>query len=53
LGEFRTQPQRVAVIAAHRWQLPAQRLLGRFVNARTRSFDTDHVEDAQQWLAAT
>ncbi|MFM1811415.1 MAG: hypothetical protein RLZZ336_353 [Cyanobacteriota bacterium] len=53
MGEFRHQPQRVAVIASHGWQLPAQRVLGRFVNARTRAFDTDHVEDAQQWLLAT
>lgn len=52
LGAFRSQPQRVALITTHRWQQGAQRLLGRFVNARTRTFDSDHLEEAQQWLAA-
>ncbi|MEB3276234.1 MAG: STAS/SEC14 domain-containing protein [Cyanobacteriota bacterium] len=52
LREYRTLPQLVAVIGAQRWQHAAQRLLGRFVNARTRYFDSDHVGEAQQWLAA-
>lgn len=53
MREYRNQPKLVAVIGAHRWQHAAQRLLGRFVNARTRYFDSDHLDEAQQWLVAT
>lgn len=52
IREYRTLPQLVAVIGAQRWQHAAQRLLGRFVNARTRYFDSDHVGEAQQWLCS-
>jgi hypothetical protein len=52
MREYRSIPRLVAVLGSQRWQHAAQRLLGRFVNARTRYFDSDHVEDAQQWLVA-
>jgi hypothetical protein len=53
MREYRNLPRRVAVIGSHRWQHAAQRLLGRFVNAKTHYFDSDHVAQAEQWLAAT
>lgn len=53
MRDYRTVPERVAVIGAQRWQHAAQRLLARFVNARTRYFDSDHVDHAQQWLLAS
>ena len=52
MRDYRALPKRVAVIGSQRWQHASQRLLGRFVNARTRYFDIDHLEDAQQWLVA-
>jgi len=52
MHEYRKLPQRVAVIGSQRWQHAAQRLLGRFVNAKTQYFDSDHVAQAEQWLAA-
>ena len=50
--EYRRLPKQVAVIGSQRWQHAAERLLGRFVNARTRYFDSEHLDDAQQWLVA-
>jgi len=50
IRDYRTLPRLVAVIGSQRWQHAAQRLLARFVNARTRYFDSDHFGDAQQWL---
>ncbi|MBM5802142.1 MAG: STAS/SEC14 domain-containing protein [Cyanobacteria bacterium K_DeepCast_35m_m2_023] len=50
IREYRHRPQLVALIAPARWQQAAQRLLKRFVNARCRSFDSDQINDARQWL---
>lgn len=50
IRDYKALPKLVAVIGSQRWQHAAQRLLARFVNARTRYFDSDHLGDAQQWL---
>jgi len=52
IGEFRRIPKRVAVLGDRHWQHLAQRLMGKFVNAETRYFDSSVPLEAQEWICA-
>lgn len=52
IREYRHRPQLVALISPARWQQAAQRLLTRFVNARCRTFNSDQISEARQWLCS-
>ena len=50
--EHRRVPERLAVVGNKAWQKLAEKVMGRFVNARTRFFDGDDYEGAVAWLSA-
>lgn len=50
IRQYRAVPRVVAVLADQQWQRAAQRLLGRFSQAQTRSFEGEHLEQAHHWL---
>jgi hypothetical protein len=50
LRDYRHAPTQVAVVGAPRWQHLGQRLLSRFSHASSRYFDSDHWDEAQQWI---
>ncbi|WP_425044165.1 STAS/SEC14 domain-containing protein [Primorskyibacter sp. S87] len=44
-------PDRVAILGDKSWQHMAQRVAGRFLNAETRFFGGDELDQAKSWLA--
>jgi len=50
--EHRHVPERIAVVGDKAWQNLAEKLLSRFVNARTQFFDADDFEGAKAWISA-
>jgi hypothetical protein len=52
LREYRRRPVRVAVVYANPWQQLAERLIAQFVEADTRTFSSDDLLAAQEWICA-
>jgi hypothetical protein len=50
--EHRRVPERIAVIGDKAWQNLAEKVVSRFVNARTQFFDADDFEGAKAWISA-
>lgn len=52
IRDYRHRPVRVAVVYAKPWQQLAQRLIAQFVGADTRTFSSDDLLAAQEWICA-
>lgn len=50
--EHRRVPERIAVVGDKAWQNLAEKVMSRFVNARTQFFDADDFEGAKAWISA-
>ena len=50
--EHRRVPERIAVVGDKAWQNLAEKIMSRFVNARTQFFDADDFEGAKAWISA-
>lgn len=50
--EHRRVPERLAVVGNKAWQKLAERVMAKFVNARTKFFDADDYDGAVAWLSA-
>ena len=50
--EHRRIPERIAVVGDKAWQNLAEKVVSRFVNARTQFFDADDFEGAKAWISA-
>lgn len=50
--EHRRIPERIAVVGDKAWQNLAEKIMSRFVNARTMFFDAEDFEGAQAWISA-
>ena len=50
--EHRRVPERIAVVGDRAWQNLAEKLMSRFVNARSKFFDAGDFDGAKAWLSA-
>lgn len=50
--EHRRIPERIAVVGDKAWQNLAEKVMSRFVNARTQFFDGDDFQGAKAWITA-
>ena len=50
--EHRRVPERIAVVGDKAWQNLAEKVMSRFVNARTQFFDAGDFEGAKAWISA-
>jgi hypothetical protein len=52
IREYRHRPSRVAVVYAKPWQQLAQRMMAQFAGAQTRTFSSEDLLAAQEWICA-
>lgn len=52
VNEHRRVPERIAVLGDKAWQRLAEKVVSRFVDARTKFFDADDAGGAEAWLSA-
>ena len=45
-------PERIAIVGDKAWQTMAEKIMSRFVNARTKFFDSGDYNGAVAWVAA-
>jgi hypothetical protein len=45
-------PERIAIVGDKNWQKMAGKIMARFVNAKTRFFDSGDYNGAVAWIAA-
>jgi len=50
--EHQSVPERIAVVGDKAWQNLAEKVMSRFVNARTQFFDAEDFEGAKAWISA-
>ena len=50
--EHQSVPERIAVVGDKAWQNLAEKVMSRFVNARTQFFDAEDFEGGKAWISA-
>jgi hypothetical protein len=50
--DHRRVPVRIAIVGDKAWQKMGERVMSRFVNARTKFFDAGDYDGAVAWIAA-